>query len=116
MKELKGRFYYRLTANGNMTGEFSNNLSIHSQPESAERIPQNNVTVDSPFSFLGAYHSTWFEPADGVPVLARLEITQKLGTYQIFSVRWLNSTSHAVLFLGEAMIGEGLLIGNYWQP
>lgn len=112
MSSLTGRFYYRLTTNGNLVGEFSNNHSTRSQPETAERI---GGTVTAPFGFEGKYQSTWFEPDDDQAVLAQLKITQKPGTHQLFNLSWTVPSSTTPLFEGEAMIGEGLLIGNYWM-
>jgi hypothetical protein len=115
MTELKGRFYFRLTDNGNLIGEFSNNHSVHSQTESAERRPQNDIVPESPFGFIGTYQSTWFEAATDEPMSTRLKIAYKDDFHQIFTLQWIRPNCDKPLFEGEAMIAEGLLIGNYWM-
>lgn len=95
-----------------MIGEFSNNHSLISQTESADRIWKDNKEI-MPIGFEGTYRSTWFEPDLNEPVLARLEITPTPTAKLIFDLQWYAHDSDTPLFIGQAMIGEGLLIGNY---
>lgn len=113
MKDLKGCFYFRLTAIGNLIGEFTNNSSTQPQTESADRADFPYNLPAQPAGFVGVFRSTWQETADQPPLSSQLEITAKPGTAGIYSLHWAPEagTTH---FRGEAMFAENLLIGNYW--
>jgi len=113
MAILAGHFNYRLTDNGNLTGEFANNQSTRPQTESADRMQEGNTELECK-KFEGVYRSTWFEPDVKNALMMKLVITKKHGAEQIFRLEWLKHPSKSVLFKGEAMISEGLLVGNYW--
>jgi len=97
-----GSFYFRLTTNGNLMGEFMNNLSQQMATESADVIGEQND------NFIGDYQSTWF---DGNAQTMRLSITQKAHTFNIFRLVWSDDT--ATHFVGEAFLSNEMLIGVY---
>jgi hypothetical protein len=98
-----GRFYFRLTENGNLIGEFSNQTSLRNRTESADRM------YGDPAMFTGDFLTTWLE--EDVPVLSNLNISHKAGTTNIFSLSWVRNGTQS--FIGEAIIAGGLLIGDY---
>ena len=103
MSKVNGRFYFKRSVNGNLTGEFSNNKSTGISSESAEAT---NTTVD----FVGEYNSTWWE--DRTASSAVLKISVKPGTNgSIYSVIWERNSSP--VFIGEAMLCDNILIGDY---
>lgn len=112
MNELLGRFYFRITSNGNLTGEFSNDRNNAVQTESADRFSDRPSDFKSPEAFLGEYHSTWIEGPPDFPMHAILVIAQNKPNPQIFELVWTGQNRN-VIFRGQGMIAEGLLIGNY---
>jgi len=102
-----GRFYFIQTENGNLLGEYSNQLSVRNTPESAEMVDRNGL-------FFGNYNSTWFEQNDNSPILMRLRISPKDDSAErIYRLEW---TENAVpQFRGEGFIVNGILVGNYWD-
>ena len=116
--KVQGRFYFKLTDSGNLLGEYSNQLMVRNAPECACRVEGEAGT------FYGAYISTWWEPSLGKPIAARLEIGAKAAIANqpppagLFDLKWLdyaNGTQGSPLFEGEAMLSDGMLIGNYWE-
>lgn len=115
MSKLHGRFYFKLTSNGNLLGEYSNNDQncLRSLTESARRLAFESKDQ----GFVGNYISAWYEDIDHQAVSADLVISLKPRCENIFLVRWTpregEETSIKCIFFGEAMIGEGMLVGNY---
>ena len=111
-KKLEGRFFFKETDNGNLIGEYSNNYGIEISTESSDLI----AGCDND-SFLGTYHSTWLE--DEGPEFAELTIS-KIKRTKLFTLEWCkinDDKSHKILiFVGGAMLCDGILIGNYRQP
>ena len=105
MEKIIGRFYFKLSSNGNLLGEYSNNVSTDCDVEAARRLSERQGTNINPF--VGKYNSTWTEGASSHS--ATLTITKR--TAQIYSVEW--SRNNEPVFTGEAMIMDGILIGNY---
>lgn len=102
-----GRFYFRQTNNGNLLGEFSNNVMSGNSTESADRIP-GSLEIN----FIGNYNSTWFGHE---AQFLHLNISPKRGTNEtIFSLIWTDSNGNPN-FRGEGFISDNLLIGNYWD-
>lgn len=102
--ELDGRFYFKLTSNGNLIGEWSNRKSKQSQTESCDLRgkPTGN--------YLGKYDSTWLE--DGKPQFAVLTITRKQGSTSLFALDWKNKAGE-LIYQGEGMLCDCILIGDY---
>lgn len=109
---LTGRFLLRLTNSGNLIGEFSNNTSNGPQTESADRIAPPSSDAGKA-TFVGEYRSTWRE--ETTAMFALLAISAKPHTDNIFKVLWSEDETRTPLFEGEAMLCEGMLIGNYWR-
>lgn len=112
MSNLAGRFYFKLTSNGNLLGEYSNNRSRSCSAESAERALELEGQVGGGAArFVGIYRSVWQEDG-GVAHTAILKIDPKAGCDGIFTVYWSSPESDS--FEGEAMLCDEILIGNYW--
>ena len=105
---LIGRFYFKITPSGNLIGEYSNrsSSSLGSFAEAATRISEGN-------GWIGDYQSTWCEAPNFAVASARLKITQV--NADIFIVKWYDSAepNPKTLFDGEAMVCDGMLIGDY---
>ncbi|UJS26007.1 hypothetical protein [Thiothrix winogradskyi] len=112
-KKLNGRFYFELTTNYNLIGEYSSNYSQHSEPESASRIyyegeDKNNKSYD----FIGDYLTIWQE--DGSAIIANLKIIEKPNCTNIYSLLWSSTTDqNTIYFTGEAMLYRNSIIGDY---
>jgi hypothetical protein len=102
---LLGRFYFKLTSNGNLVGEFSNNIYNGIYTESAD-------SIDSTHGYLGKYKSTWQENRN--PDYAILKISHKPNTNRkIFVLKWIRKGKP--IFKGEGMLCENILIGDYQE-
>lgn len=110
---MNGRFYFKLTSNGNLIGEFSNDhpTITRSHTESADRITSG---VDP---FEGDYFSTWHEQGQAQAELSKLIIKTKSGCHNLYTVIWeefpSTNTPIKIRFKGEAMLCDNILIGNY---
>ena len=110
MSRINGRFYLKLTANGNLLGEWSNSDPSCDRcfTEAANRTGEVDAGSDREVSrFVGDYVSVWSETlTDGVacPLEIRLH-GQKQG---VFTVVWQGR------FRGEAMLcDDNILVGDY---
>ena len=100
--KIIGRFYFKQTSNGNLIGEFSNDHSTGISTESSELFGCKSD------GFVGKYYSTWQE--DRVACFADLEIAHKHNTNnKIFTLKWTGKSG----FVGEGMLCDNILIGNY---
>lgn len=102
-KKLIGRFYFKKTKNGNLIGEFSNNLSKTNSTESADLIKQDTI------GFNGEYASSWREDAE--VKFAKLSITDKAGCKNIYTIKW--EQGDIIIFWGEGFVCDDILIGDY---
>ena len=113
MSNLIGRFYLKLTDSKNLIGEFSNNILTRNYTESADRIspkPEDPTNADG-CKFIGKYFTTWHEEVGHECVLAELEIKQKTGCENIYSLEW--QIDRKINYWGEGMVCDGMLIGDY---
>lgn len=102
-KRISGRFYLKKTSNGNLVGEWSNDHDAQVFSESADLIePDRTGDV-----YLGHYFSTWQE--NGESRFATLTIYRRSGRGSLFALEWSGSSN----FLGEGMLCDEILIGNY---
>jgi len=113
-QQLLGRFFFKKTDNGNLIGEFSNNLDAIIHTESADLIKgceeKDNECVYCHYH--GTYNSTWQE--GGEPHFKELKIsknTGKFGSNKLFSLEW--SDKNVPVYVGEGMLCDGILIGDY---
>jgi hypothetical protein len=97
-----GGFYFRLTENENLLGEYFNDNSTTRSTESAVKQPNTGTGYE------GVYDSSW---VDVEAVTAILTIGVKRGTNGIFSLEWVVDNNR--MFMGEGIIVNGILIGNY---
>ena len=109
MKKVIGRFYFKLSENGNLLGEYSNEGSTECDVEAAKRIPAVTSEATPVNLFEGEYTSTWTEGKEVVS--ATLKITRRSNAVGIFSVIWCKGGRD--LFTGGAMMVDRILIGNY---
>jgi len=115
-----GRFYFKLTTNGNLLGEYSNDDCRCSYTEAANRILPSDEALPllSGSNFPGHFVSTWYEVRDKGSVTADLVIKPKQSCLGIFTLVWKEikngATPNGKLFEGEAMLCDETLIGNYW--
>lgn len=97
-----GSFYFRLTSNGNLLGEYTNNQSTTVVTESADLRGKQNE------SFVGEYQTTWF---DGSGQTMLLTINLKNVNLNILHLKW--SVNETTYFVGEGFINDGILLGWY---
>lgn len=105
-EKLIGSFYFKKTVNGNLIGEFTNNLNTIINTESSDMIESNQ-------GFIGTYNSTWH---DTDIHLAELNISHKVGTNnRIFTVNWIEKGIQ--IYDGEGFLFDAAtLIGFYKNP
>ena len=114
-KNLIGRFFFKLTDNKNLIGEFSNSSDERIYAESADRI----TDIDPDDKFVGEYWHTWchYHDNDTVEgVVAKLKIWRKPNCQNIFSLKievQNNMPPAERTFWGEGMLCDGMLIGDY---
>lgn len=108
MSHVRDRFYFKLTSSGNLLGEYSNEGTLRSRPESALR--KDTCETEG---FRGEYTSTWYEPEETRTVAALLKIQHKPSSPDQFTLVWSDLKFSDVLFSGEAMLCDGMLIGDY---
>lgn len=107
MANSNGRFYFKLTSNGNLIGEFSNSSSKAIQTESARRVSGNSQ------EYVGTYYACWLE--NKRQEFGELFIAFKPNTNNsIFSLIWKDKKNTTTIFEGEGMLCDDILIGNYW--
>jgi|HubBroStandDraft_2_1064218.scaffolds.fasta_scaffold443338_1 hypothetical protein len=115
-----GRFFFKLTDNKNLIGEFSNNLSKRNCTESADRILEKG----NDGTFVGEYFTTWHDQNENGQnhscFLTKLEIKRKHENIfsLIFSLKWWRVQKNGQpeanpFFWGEGILCDGILIGDY---
>lgn len=110
MPDLIGRFFFRKTDNGNLIGEFSNNLDAGIYTESADRIKGCEDKECANCRYHGTYSSTWQE--NGVPFFADLTISKNTRNNKLFSLKWIVKNG-STNYTGEGMLCDDILIGDY---
>ena len=111
MPKFIGRFYFKLTTNDNLLGEWSNSHSscIRCATEAANRAGEAEEPNDRSVSrFVGDYTSVWCE-APNTCTYSNLVIRPKRGCNGIFTVEWTGPAK----FIGEAMLCDDILVGDY---
>lgn len=104
MGNFIGRFYFKRTKTGNLIGEYSNSEMTEVRTESSNAISESQ-------SFVGKYQSIWSDGTDSTSAI--LSINYKPHTNnRIYSLEWTNS-SGKILYKGEGMLVDDILIGDY---
>ena len=103
MPKQNGRFYFKRSSNGNLTGEYSHNFSKTIETESATAHKKAK-------NFVGDYSSYWSETDWKKPILLRITIKRNTSN-AIYNVTW--SDNGKVIFSGEGMLCDDILIGDY---
>jgi hypothetical protein len=103
MSKIVGHFYFKLTANGNIIGEYSHH-------------GMKTVTIESAnwktktIGFFGTYDTIWIE--NGNLMNMTLEIADVKNTQiPIYLLVWNDGTND--IYKGEGFIVDGMLIGSY---
>lgn len=102
-----GSFYFQLTQNGNLLGEFINHTSPRVATESAMRTENNTNPLDE---FRGTYNSTWFD-GQGRNMVLNI-FTKGVGFTNIVRLRWSDANDRTV-FVGEGFLANNMLVGVY---
>lgn len=126
-----GQVYYKLTVNGNLQGEFTNNHTRSADVEAPRRVcpkmareagipvrEENEHIFYNAFSptrmpaanFIGVYRDVWTErmtPRDGW-----LKISAKEDCVNIYTLEWYDRSGE-IAFAGEGMLCDNILIGHY---
>lgn len=105
MKKSKdiGSFWLQLTQNGNLVGEFIDNVTKKIVTESADCRERDKLD-----SFVGTFGSTWSE--SDRPKSMALEIKESKNG--ILELIW--SDKNGIGYYGEAFLsGDGKLVGTY---
>jgi hypothetical protein len=108
---LLGRFFFQKTDNGNLIGEYSNNLGTGVSTESADWIKGCEDKECANCKYHGTYHSSWLEGRE--PQFAELKISQKPGDPKLFKLEWREDKNPNPIYVGEGMLCDGILIGDY---
>ena len=98
-----GQFYLKKTENGNLVGEFSNNLSDGVYSMSGDLLDEGD-------GFIGTYRVTWREKNEAI--FTYLEISYLYDNNKLFKLIWKDNKKRE-LFEGEGMLCSDLLLGNY---
>jgi len=97
-----GSFYFQLTNNGNLLGEYINNGLDSPMTESADFV--GSILADN---FVGTYRSTWLENGNTESVILRIDNKGN----NIFSLVW--EDNNRPKFVGKGFLNNGILIGMY---
>jgi hypothetical protein len=103
---LIGRFYFKKTDHGNLIGEYSNRYGETTRvfSESASRMSKGT-------GWIGRYLSSWHESSRGPAEWAELRIRSKPRSPGIYLLDWKRGKN--VIFVGHAMLCDGILVGDY---
>jgi len=107
MATIIGSFYLRLTDSGNLVGEFTNSRLFTIATESATLIEKGSEP------FIGTYFSKWdglYGLTSGVLTISYIQSTVPSNVK--YNLVWRDEKGE-VLFTGEALLAEGMLIGHY---
>ena len=114
-KNLIGRFYFKLTDNKNLIGEFSNSGDERIYAESADRI----IPDACHGNFVGEYNQTWCHYYENGKVegnVGTLTIAETSKNKNIFSIKLVVQNRMPLAertYWGEGMLCDGMLIGDY---
>jgi hypothetical protein len=101
--KIKGEFYFVLTKNGNLFGEFTNNgMNGRWDIESANK--EKNKSID----FQGKFISTWLEHKKSFTAILEVDKIDEIN----YTLIWKNLNGTEVFF-GNAKLENEKLIGKY---
>lgn len=117
-----GRFYFKKTRSGNLLGEYSNRsaeptrayaeaASRRPPPEDLTKTSESETAHEQPW--VGEYITTWCEAPSHKSVSAKLTITPKDRSPNIFTLTWDDCSTKTRMFTGEAMLCDDLMTGDY---
>lgn len=101
--KIIGKFYFMLTKNGNLLGEFTNNeMDGRWDIESANKKGNDNI------DFVGKFISVWLEDEKAYKAVLEIEKIDKIN----YALNWKN-INDTEIFFGNAKLENEMLIGNY---
>jgi len=106
MKKRKdiGSFWFQLTQNGNLVGEFIDNVTKKIVSESADCRERGKLD-----KFVGTFGSSWLESLRPKSMVLKIKKSQN----GIHELTW--SDKNEVRYYGKAFLsGDGKLAGTYW--
>lgn len=103
MSNIIGRFYFKQTQSKNLLGEFSNNASDENYVEAAFKTTEED-------GFEGIYETKWIEKDVSIYNLSIKSISIKNSI--IYYLEW-KTGNGKVIFKGQGMLVDNILIGNY---
>lgn len=108
-RNILGAFYFRLSQNGNIAGEYTHNNDRLILGENADRVHS-----DDRMGFEGTYNSIWLEKQNELlpsteQMRATLAITRP---DRKFNLEWRDEDG-LVVYTGEGMLVDDLLVGFY---
>ena len=103
-EQIIGRFYFKRTQNGNLLGEFSNNVILRNSTESADIIEPLD-------GFRGKYYTTWQENGESIFALLTIGFKDNTGN-SIYQLSWTDNDGNT-MFIGEGFLFDGILVGDY---
>ena len=107
-KKVIGSFCFKKTINGNLIGEFINNIHQRIFADCSETVT-SDYSVDD---FEGNYKNIWQE--DNHSIILDLNI--KNNSNSKFSLIWTNAETNIVIFKGEGfLISDNQMTGYYFS-
>ena len=104
MSNVKGSFYFKLTDNGNLVGEFTNNHTDLIATESGNRL-----TIENTFD--GEYLTSWRENNRTLSAELTIESVANNTNQLKYMLTWRRNVT--TIFSGEGFLVDGILIGHY---
>ncbi len=105
-KNDTGCLYLKLTSNGNLIGEFSSYGFVST--ESALRVGRKKGQLNT---FIGNYKSSWLEDTNAPFVDLTISKKSKKSSEETFALEWRKSGT--TIYVGEAMLCDGMLVGYF---
>lgn len=100
---IQGNFYFKLTENGNLIGEFINNGTKEFNVECANKDGNENI------NFVGKFISTWLEKEN--VFTSKLTITNDEDKKGYYKLVWISNGKKT--FYGNGFVTDNILYGDY---
>lgn len=116
MKNRPGEFYFKITENGVLEGEFTNRSVNSFGTEVCVPVPSDCSADDS---LAGTYRSTWTDADTGEPDGSQLVIqhefdsNEQIKSPRRYYLEWIDPVSLTTRFHGFGFVFDRLLIGHY---
>lgn len=110
MASFSGQFYFKLTEEGNLLGEYSHQGTSTIRPECAMRV------TGAKNDYAGDFLTAWYEQNTDNAMLAGLRVRPKPQDSHSFTLLWMEHKTSRILFTGEATLKNGAIVGHYALP